>query len=176
MNRIILITTCTGCCIAVMEYMIIVDGLYAVGMHHWGSSRLQVGAAYKLRREPENRWDSNAIAVYDGSRRVAYLARAYALRLTRVLDVADPTTAIYLKPKAEPEVVSRREGPRQRSTIGFKIRRETAHVVCQAVLNNGLLLRQWCNVTISFWVSTQILNHLVSRLPIVLINWINCIW
>ena len=104
--------------------MIIVDGLYAVGMHHWGSSRLQVRAAYKLRREPVNRWDSNAIAVYDGSRRVAYLARAYALRLTRVLDVADPTMAIYLKPKEEPEVVSRREGPRQRSTIGFKVRCE----------------------------------------------------
>ena len=66
MDRIILVTTCTGCCIAVMEYILIVDGLYAVWMHRWGSSRLQVGAAYKLRREPENRWDSNAIAVYPG--------------------------------------------------------------------------------------------------------------
>ena len=107
--------------------MMIIDALYAIGMPHWGASHLQVGA-YTLLREPTNPYDPNAIAVYDGPRKVAHLARSNAARLSKILDSdeVNPTTAVYLKPKEKPEVKSRREGPRQMCTIGFKVQKDKA--------------------------------------------------
>ncbi|VDI39221.1 Hypothetical predicted protein [Mytilus galloprovincialis] len=52
--------------------------LLAVGMHHYGRRELSVGSNYHLEAEPLNKYDSNAVAIYDGSRKVGNLKREYA--------------------------------------------------------------------------------------------------
>ena len=40
-------------------------GLLAVGMRHYGSSELKVGEVYYLRRDIDNPYDGNAVAIVD---------------------------------------------------------------------------------------------------------------
>lgn len=51
-----------------------------IGRHKHGSD------AYLLVREPRNRWDTNAIAVYGMERKVGYLTEAKAAALAPILD------------------------------------------------------------------------------------------
>ena len=122
---------------------VIIDCIYAVGMHHWGSSQLQIDAAYKAILEPDNVQDPKAVAVYDGNKRVAYLCRAHAANITYLV-TREPClqSAIYLKPKEAPEVESQRQGPRQRCTIGFKVQDVDHDRVSERVEAIGLCLRK----------------------------------
>lgn len=55
--------------------MLIIHNLWCVGMHHWGSRQLAVGAGYKLCRESNNPKDANAVCVLDGPNKNAYMKR-----------------------------------------------------------------------------------------------------
>ena len=41
----------------------ITESVYAVGMHHYGGRSLEVGSGYKVIPEPNNKYDTNAVAV-----------------------------------------------------------------------------------------------------------------
>ena len=38
---------------------IIIESVYAVGMHHYGGRSLEVGSGYKVIPEPNNKYDTN---------------------------------------------------------------------------------------------------------------------
>lgn len=60
-----------------------------VGSAYWvtDSGRYKHGGNdYLLVREPKNKWDANAVAVYGKARKVGYLTEAKAAALTPILD------------------------------------------------------------------------------------------
>jgi hypothetical protein len=120
---------------------IIVEAIYAVGMHHHGSRSLEVGSGYKVLPEPTNRFDPNALAICDietGSVK-AYIKRADAMALSIVLRQFNIRAPIMLKPKFEP--VFRRGGPVQRCNIGFYCQSEDAENVLRILKDSGLFAK-----------------------------------
>lgn len=63
-----------------------------VGMKHRGAEaerivrEIRVGAAVQLRRDKENRFDSNAVAVYVGEEHVGFVPAPMAARLAPSMD------------------------------------------------------------------------------------------
>lgn len=53
------------------------------------------GEGLDLRREPENPYDRNAVAVYDGEQHLGYVPRADALAVSTALRLGHLTTATY---------------------------------------------------------------------------------
>ncbi|VDH94362.1 Hypothetical predicted protein, partial [Mytilus galloprovincialis] len=62
--------------------------LLAVGMHHYGRRKLSVGSNCHLEAEPLNKYDSNAVAIYDGPRKVGNLKREYAAAISSVIKIS----------------------------------------------------------------------------------------
>lgn len=54
---------------------LIVHNLWAVRMHHWLPREVAIGAGYKLIEDCLNLYDKNAIAVFDGPNKKAFLKR-----------------------------------------------------------------------------------------------------
>ncbi|VDI68917.1 Hypothetical predicted protein [Mytilus galloprovincialis] len=105
-----------------MKYLII-PNLLAVGMHHWGHRHLEVGLGYRVKREPENPKDPNAVAIlYDGERK-AYLKKNHSFVITRILKM-NISNVIRLKPKEDALVKNKHVGPQQLCTIGLKVNEE----------------------------------------------------
>lgn len=52
---------------------LLIRTVFTVGMHHYGRGKLSVGANYLLQLEPNNKYDNNAVAIYDGPRKVENL-------------------------------------------------------------------------------------------------------
>ena len=46
---------------------VIVKNVYVVGMHHWGSKELCIGATYFCAKEESNPWGRYAVAVFGDS-------------------------------------------------------------------------------------------------------------
>ena len=70
-----------------------------VGMQYHSGSReklkgLTQGSSLTLRREPENPYDSNAVAVWCGAARIGYLRRLDAEVISRRLDAGEPLKAV----------------------------------------------------------------------------------
>ena len=122
-----------------MPVGIAIQGLYAVGMHHHGPRELRVGCGYKLKREPTNSYDPNAIAVQESRVTRAYLTRDCASRLSKILDSVLPVGPIYLKPKFPAEVRSRR--PQQYCNVGFRVKDENIEQVQRLLSENNLIYR-----------------------------------
>ena len=81
--------------------------VWAVGMHHHGPRELTVDALYNLKCEPQNPYDSKAVAVVDHERQdrvLAYLRRNDAALISKIFSENLLCTAVYLKPKSTPEV------------------------------------------------------------------------
>ena len=85
---------------------VIVFGIYAVGMRHYGNSSLVVGEVYLLRRDRDrdNPHDANAVAVVErapGRRKRASIQRGHAAVIVGFFThgprlIRDDT--VYLKP------------------------------------------------------------------------------
>ena len=99
--------------------MLIIHNLWCVGMHHWGSRQLAVGAGYKLCRESNNPKDANAVCVLDGPNKKAYMKREDAQIISKIIDLGLSNNWL-LKPKEDAIVKQRRTGPQQRCSIGCK--------------------------------------------------------
>ncbi len=105
---------------------VIIRGFYAVGMHHYGSRELAIGPLYYAKPEPLNRYDSNAVAIFSedtlrpGSK-VAYIRREHAKIVKELFDGDFIVDKCYLRAKASPEKYSKRSGPMQNISIGFKV-------------------------------------------------------
>lgn len=122
-----------------MPVGIAIQGLFAVGMHHYGPRELRVGCGYRLKREPTNTFDKNAIAIQENGVTRAYLSRGCASRLSKVLDCVLPVGSIYLKPKFPAEIRSRR--PQQYCNVGFRVREENVEDVQRLLTENNLTYR-----------------------------------
>ena len=100
---------------------VIIFGISAVGMPHYGNSSLVVGEAYLLTRDRDNPHDANAVAVVErapGRRKRASIQRGHVAIISRLFDqrprlIRDDT--VYLKPKGRPSYHSRRSG----AMLGF---------------------------------------------------------
>ena len=98
---------------------IIIESVYAVGMHHYGGRSLEVGSGYKVIPEPNNKYDTSALAVCDVKTNSvkAYIQRSDAKVISTLIKEFCIQRPILLKPKFEP--IFRRGGPVQRCNIGF---------------------------------------------------------
>lgn len=110
-----------------MPIGIVIEGLYAAGMHHHGPRELRVGCGYTLKREPMNQYDNNAIAVQETGITRAYLSRHSAAILSKIMDCGLPVGTVYLKPKFPAELRFRR--PEQFCNIGFRVKEENVEHV-----------------------------------------------
>jgi len=99
-------------------------GVLAVGMRHYGSSELIVGDGYYLRRDRNNPYDENAVAIVDrhSGRKKASLKRDSAALVAGLFDEGDVhmTCPMVLKPKAPGFFLSRSIGVAQRCNAAFK--------------------------------------------------------
>ena len=106
---------------------IIIRGVYAVGMHNWGTRNLEIGQVFYLKFEPENPYDTNAVAICSDKemlRKVAYLKRSDAKFVAGLFKENIPNGPIYLKVKDAPTKFKRQCGPMQRCNLGFKMDNE----------------------------------------------------
>lgn len=101
---------------------VIVRPVIAVGMHHYGRSGLSVGAVYRLESEPLNPYDKNAVAIFDGPRKVGNLMRDSAAVVATVMRLNLAKSGRYIiKPVDECGVKNRRIGPQQLCHMYFQI-------------------------------------------------------
>ena len=74
---------------------IVLRNMQAVGMHHYGCRSLDLMGSYMAKLE-ENRHDPFAVAVFDGTRKVANLKRDSARVLYDILITQYPKSDVYL--------------------------------------------------------------------------------
>ena len=100
---------------------VIIEAVYAVGMHHFGERSLNIGRKYVSKAEPTNSNDKHAVAIYKAEQKVGYLKRDHARHISRLykMNVVKTDPGILLKPKFEPVIRNRRVGPEQRCNVGF---------------------------------------------------------
>ena len=99
--------------------------ILAVGMHHYGRRELSVGAIYHLEPEPFNKYDKNAVAIYDGPRKVGNLKRENAAAIARVMKLNLAKSKFLLKPIEDSHVKTRKIGTQQLCQITFKAEEES---------------------------------------------------
>ncbi|KAH3720917.1 hypothetical protein DPMN_063828 [Dreissena polymorpha] len=66
---------------------VVLQGVYIVGMHHWGRRELEVDVNHFCGQENDNPYDKNAIAVFSDTEmrhKVGYLRKEDAARLKNV--------------------------------------------------------------------------------------------
>ena len=102
----------------------VIHDVQVVGMHHYGRRELEVGGVYKVDAEPSNEYDPNAVAIYDGSRKIGNLKRDCAAAVSRIIKEDKAKSNYYLKPLFEAVVKNRRTGPQQKCAIAFKCAEE----------------------------------------------------
>ena len=95
-------------------------------MHHHGPRSLGINEKLKIKRQPDNPYDSKACAILDPStgRILAYAERSSARMLSNLIDNNIPDGDIYIKAKYEPVVKTKRKGPQQHCYVAFKIHHE----------------------------------------------------
>jgi hypothetical protein len=77
-----------------------VAGVAGAGRHHADalqSDAAAAGAQLELRRDPDNEYDPNAIAVYGGGEQFGFVPREIAERLAPELDAGKPWSAVVLR-------------------------------------------------------------------------------
>ena len=120
----------------------IIEGFFAVGMHHHGNRSLQIGAGYRGYPDPNNRYDDHAFGIYEyhGQKLVAYLRRSDA-RLISELFFRDLIEGpVVIKPKFEP-VYRARVGPSQRCNLGFHCKENNMDKISNFLCESHILVR-----------------------------------
>lgn len=104
-----------------MKTIMILKGMFAVGMRHYGPSSLPINQRLAIVREGQNKYDRNACAVQDNNGRVlAYLERSSAQKIAGLID-SGLIKDVAVKAKYEPENKNRMKGPEQHCYIAFCI-------------------------------------------------------
>ena len=124
-----------------MPVGVAIEGLFAVGMHHYGPRELRVGCGYKLQSEPSNPYDCNAIAIQEHGITRAYLCRQSASKFIGIMNSGLITGSVYLKPKFPAEVRSRRIGPQQFCNVGFRVKDNDLEQMKSLLRQNSLSFR-----------------------------------
>ena len=64
---------------------LLIRPVFTGGMHHYGRRELSVGTNYLLQLEPNNKYDNNAVAIYDGLRKKGNLKRDSAKIMSKII-------------------------------------------------------------------------------------------
>ena len=117
---------------------LLINDMWAVGMHHHGARQLAVGEGYSLQPEPDNKFDKYAVRITDGGIARAYLKKDNAQIISKLFEVG--VGAIWkLKPKEDPVVKEYRTGPQQRCNLGCRCRSEhLLEVACPLLKTNNI--------------------------------------
>lgn len=117
-----MIVKCALKCVFSMT-VIVLKGLLAVGMHHYGPSQLPINVKYVVQREPENRFDDNACAIVDchTKRTYGYLKKGCAAKITKLIKLNIITSPVFIKAKYDAETKNRYVGPMQVCHIALSI-------------------------------------------------------
>jgi len=102
---------------------VILKNVYAVGMHHWGSKELCIGATYFCAKEESNPWDRNAVAVFGDSglkHKVCYLRKEDAKNINPIFGYLKGKSYLQLKTQMGIEKYSKYKGPQQNCNIEFE--------------------------------------------------------
>jgi hypothetical protein len=90
-------------------------------MHHYGNRQLTINETLQFTHEADNPYDPNAIAIRNmNGRKLAYLCKADAKCLAKVIRGKLCSGKVYGKAKYNVEVRARAKGPQQRVAIGFR--------------------------------------------------------
>ena len=101
---------------------VIVKGVYDVGIHHWGERELAVGTVYKIKHEPENPKDSNAVAVFqdrDFQHKQCNLRRPDAFVVAKLFRRNLIQGLCYMKAKCPVDRWRSQTDPQQKCNLGF---------------------------------------------------------
>ena len=105
---------------------------FIVGMYQQCRRQsLSVGCDYRCNTEPNNPFDKNAVAVFDGGRRVAYIRRESAFHIGKVISPV-PSGSFSIRPEKEPQYTNR--GPVQFCSQIDKINEEQLFLVYLALV------------------------------------------
>ena len=102
---------------------VIIRNIYAVGMHHWGPREIPIDVVHYCKWETMNPRDNCAVAIYadEGfTRTVAYFRREDSSVLYQLFRDKLIEGQCYVKAKKPVSKFSRRTGPMQSVSIGFK--------------------------------------------------------
>ena len=80
---------------------------------------LTIGYDYLCVPEPDNQYDEHAVAVYDGDTRIAYLRKANAMHVSKILGSV-PFVSAHIRPVREPHFSAK--GPVQFCSVKIYIR------------------------------------------------------
>ena len=92
--------------------MLIITGIWAVGMHHWDGRSLNVGSGYRIEMDENNPKDPYAVCIKEDGRIKAYIKREDAFIVNRIMRMG--LSNFWL---LKPVVKSRRVGPQQKCNI-----------------------------------------------------------
>lgn len=110
-------------------------------MHHYGRRQLALGANYKLHPDPNNKYDSNAVAVKDEGRTVAYLRRNSAKALTPIFQESLPQCTVLLKCKEDAQVHTQKMGPEQKGIICIALKDSDVERTADYLRSKGIHIR-----------------------------------
>lgn len=120
---------------------VIIRGVYAVGMHHWGSRSLTIDEVLYLKHEPENIYDKHAVAICsdkDKRKRCAYLRKKDAEFISVLFQESLPNGPVYLKAKDVPTKFNRYSGPMQICNLGFKTEGQNDKRIREICINQNV--------------------------------------
>ena len=96
---------------------------------------MSVGCDYRCNTEPNNPFDKNAVAVFDGGRRVAYIRRESAFHIGKIIS-AVPSGSFSIRPEKEPHYTNR--GPVQFCSLIVKIDKINEEQLFASLSGTGL--------------------------------------
>ena len=103
--------------------MLIITGIWAVGMHHWGGRSLNVGSGYRIEMDENNPKDPYAVCIKEDGKIKAYIKKEDVFTINKIMRMG-LSNFWLLKPKEDPVVKSRRVGPQQKCNIGCRCSEE----------------------------------------------------
>lgn len=112
---------------------VVVRNMYGVGMHHYGRQELEIGPVYYCKPDKNNPYDASAVPIYDEREHrniKAYIRREDACFVSKLFEKGLVHGLCYVRAKAKIERYSRRTGPMQNISIGFKCSEEKANDLC----------------------------------------------
>lgn len=122
---------------------VILRNLYAVGMHHYGVKEMAVGPVYYCKPEINNH-DLQAVAIYqdkDCNRKAGNLRREDARKIRQLFSNDFILDTCYVRAKGSAEKFSRRTGPLQNISIGFRIQDHKKGVLEEMLKKMELVFR-----------------------------------
>lgn len=99
--------------------MLVIQDIWAVGMHHWGGRSLALAAGYKIEWDENNLKDPSSRCIKEDGKIKTYLEREHAF-IASTLIKRGIWRDWLLKPKEEPVINTHIVDPQQKCNFGCK--------------------------------------------------------